>query len=118
MKKKVLVYDNQLGYYELLNDTVRSGYDFLLYDKSKGHKDGYDAVAFFLHDELELLDMVNLYVPEIPFVLGATKKGNSYLRGREAVFIVDISQTKDEIVENLQAIFNEISQPNEKEEAL
>jgi hypothetical protein len=118
MMMKVLVYDNQVGYFSLLTDTLSEGYDFLLYNKRANYDDRYDAVIFFLHDDLELLDMVKLYNPEIPFILGATKKGSHYLQGKEMLFTIDISQTKDEIEKNLQTIFNKIGQLNEKEEAL
>jgi len=116
MKKKVLVYDNQLGYYDLVNDTVKNGYDFFLYKKE--HEEQYDAVVFFLHDDLELLDMVKLYDPEIPFILGTSKKSTSYLKGKDTVFIIDISLTRDEIVQNLVSAFNKVGHLNEKEEAL
>ncbi len=118
MKKRVLVYDNQLGYYELMTQVVDYGYDFFLFNKKISIKDAYDAVVFFLHDDLELLDMVKLYDPQIPFILGTSKKTNAYLHEGEAVFILDISNTKDDIERNLQAIFNDIGQLNEKEEAL
>ena len=120
MKKKVLVYDNQLGYYELLKDAVSNSYDFLLFSKRLNHKEKYDAVAFFLHDDLELLDIANVYEPAVPFILGTSKRGNGYIKSNDtnSVFTVDISQTKDEIVNNLQIIFSEISQLSEKEEAL
>lgn len=118
MKKKVLVYDNQLGYYDLLNDAVRNGFDFLLFDKNIYKEVRYDAVVFFLHDDIELLDMVKLYDPSVPFVLGTCKKSGRCFKDKETVFTIDVSETKDEIVRNLQTAFTEISQMNVKEEAL
>lgn len=118
MKKKVLVYDNQLGYHSLLKDTVKQGYDFLLFDKKENHNEHYDAVVFFLHDDLELIDMVRLYDPEIPFILGTSKKNVDFLEDNGIVYTIDISRTKDKIEKKLQAVFKEITRLSEKEEAL
>ena len=107
MKKKVMVYDNQVGYYNLLNDTVKNGYEFLLFTNGNNYEDGYDAVVFFLHDEIELIDLVKLYRPETPFVLGSSKR-SSYMASRGNVFTVDLGQTKDGIEKNLIEVFETI----------
>ena len=109
MKKKVLVYDNQLGYYQLLNETLKSGsYDFQLFNNGKDYKDGYDAVVFFLHDEIELLDLAKLYNPQTPFVLGSSKR-NDEIDGKTNMFTVDLSQTKDGIEKKFIEVFDVIA---------
>ena len=110
MKKKVLVYDNQLGYYELLNETLNSeSYDFQLFNNRKDYTNGYDAVVFFLHDEIEFLDLAKLYNPEMPFVLGSSKKSNNGLIDKANMFTVDLSLTKDGIEQEFKEVFEVIA---------
>ena len=110
MKKKVLVYDNQLGYYELLNETLKSGsYDFRLFNNGYDYTDGYDAVVFFLHDEIEFLDLVKLYNPKMPFVLGSSKKSNNGVIDNANMFTVDLNLTKDGIEQEFKEVFDVIA---------
>jgi len=110
MKKKVLVYDNQMGYYQLLNETLKSGsYDFQLFHNGSHNKDGYDAVVFFLHDDIEFLDLAKLYNPQTPFVLGSFKKSNPGVDSKTNIFTVDLSQTKDGIEKKFKEVFNVIA---------
>lgn len=101
MKKRVLVYDNQKGYYDLLKDTLRAGYDFRLFNNGNDVKDEYDAVVFFLHDEIEFMDMVKLYNPEKPFVLGSSARRNEHLDKKVNMVTIDLSQTKERIEKRL-----------------
>lgn len=108
MKKKVLVYDNQLGYYQLLNETLKSGsYDFQLFDNTENdYKNRYDAVVFFLHDDIELLDMAKLYNPQTPFVLGMSKNSKDGTSAKENMFTVDLNQTRNGIEKKFIEVFD------------
>lgn len=73
---KILVYDNQQAYYELLKANFNQEYDFVLFG-SGGFKEVDSEccmVLFFVNDEIELLDFARLYVEEIPFVLALSGK--------------------------------------------
>ncbi|MXN90984.1 hypothetical protein GR160_07060 [Flavobacterium sp. Sd200] len=118
MKKKVLVYDNQLGYYEMLVRTIKKGYEFFLYKNKSDADEEYDAIAFFLHDEIEHLDMVRVYRPELPFVFAIGNKQDASLKTPDNVFIIDLDRTKGAIVKKFKDVFRQISLLVKKEEAL
>jgi len=118
MKKKILVYDNQLGYYDLLKRTIKNGFEFSLFDENYHFLNSEDIVIFFLYDELELLDLVKLYREDVPFIVGCSKTHQHCLSGKENIYTINLGQTKDEIIKSLYEIFNIIQQTAEKEEAL
>lgn len=115
MNIKILVYDNQVGYFELLSSSF-PGYAFALYKPGKNKR--YDAIVFFLHDEIELLDMVRLYTGDIPFILASanTKAGSKNMKN---LYTVDAGHTRDVLIANFEVLLQNIAiQINLKEEAL
>jgi hypothetical protein len=116
METKVLVYDNEVGYYHLLKDVISDGFEFTLYNNSDNNS-RYDVVVFFMHDEIEVMDMVKLYRRDIPFVLGADN-GHTYIQHRDNAHIINTALSRDEIIETFIQLFKEIDANNVKEEAL
>ena len=119
MKKKILVYDNQLGYYNLLKDSFKKGYTFLLYGKEYNvYSKNEDAIVFFLDDNIELLDLIKLYREDIPFIIGCSHTDAHCLNDKENIYNVSLMQTKDSIIMQLSKLLENITNNNLKEEAL
>jgi len=116
MKMKVLVYDNELGYYQMLKDNIVTGFDFVLYRNGQTSK-GFDVVVFFLNNQIEAIDMLKLYNEDIPFVLGIIN-GHNNIQHRDNAYIINIAQTYDEIEASMRNLFNELELIYENEKAL
>ena len=109
MKKEVLVYDNQLGYYNLLKDTFKGDYKFSLFKEGQGEQpEKKDMVVFFLHDEIELIDVAKLYTEDVPFVVGCSKIRHC-LQEMKNIYTVSLIQTKDEIIKSLLEVFETVA---------
>lgn len=76
MGVKILVYDNQLAYFELLKTYFTGGHQFVLINSNTIERAGleYDMVLFFVYDEIELLDLAKIHSEEVPYVLGLSGK--------------------------------------------
>lgn len=76
MGVKILVYDNQLAYFELLKTYFPGDHQFVLINSNTIEEAGseHSMVLFFVYDEIELLDFVKLHSEEMPFVLGISGK--------------------------------------------
>ncbi|MES2487555.1 MAG: hypothetical protein V4581_16615 [Bacteroidota bacterium] len=116
MKIKVLVYDSEIGYYLLLKNNILKGFEFVLYTKAEDSM-GYDAVAFFLNNKIEAIDMLRLYDESKPFVLGANN-GHSYVQHRDNAYIINIALPHNKIVACFKTLFNELLLLCKKEKAL
>ncbi|TRW25382.1 hypothetical protein FMM05_08755 [Flavobacterium zepuense] len=116
----VLVYDNQLGYYNLLNEEIINTFSFTLYDENKYNESyKYDVVVFFLSDEIELIDLLRLYEKSTPFIFASDKLKGTLLPIRENCYWVDLNYTRDVLLKELEAILKNIAkQINENEKAL
>jgi hypothetical protein len=101
---KILVYDNQQAYYELLRSgfsenavfSLFNGLNFELADKE------YNMIVFFIYDELELLDFIKLYQENIPIVLGLSlmnKYSNFIAQGN--IHYLHLDKLKNEIIEDV-----------------
>lgn len=60
METRVLVYDSQQGYYNLVRDTLQSKFTFYNYTGKMGAVPDFDVLLFFLHEEIELIDYMKL----------------------------------------------------------
>jgi len=119
MKKRILVYDNQLGYYNLLKESFKKGYTFILFSNDYSvYGKNEDAIIFFLDDDIELIDLIKLYRDDIPFIIGCSHADAHCLTGKENIYNVGLMQTKDKIIKQLGKILDNVSNNNLKEEAL
>lgn len=109
MKKKVLVYDNEVGYYKMLKEKIKEGFEFIAYAGQAGTK-GFDAIAFFLQDKIEALDIARLCDNSIPFILAA-HNSHAGIRHENNMYIINISLPVTDILDMLKQIFNELREP-------
>jgi hypothetical protein len=115
MKKTILVYDNQLGYYNLLKENFKHDYKLVLFNKDyKLYSVGEDATVFFLHDDIELIDLIKIYRPEVPLVIGCSQPGAHCLSGKKNIYDLSLMQTKDEILRQLGDLLHTIIEIKEK----
>jgi len=92
----------------MLNDALKSGsYDFQLFNNGN-EQENYDAVVFFLHDEIEFIDLVKLYRPQTPFVLGSAKINSKVPGEKTNMFTIDLNQTKDGIEKKFIEVFKQL----------
>ena len=110
MEKKILVYDNQSAYFELLKEIFLNSYEFVLINSNSRLKVDleYDMVLFFVYDEIELLDFIKLYIEEIPFVLGisnnaAAKNFTDYGN----IQFLNLLKLKDELISDISRLLEE-----------
>lgn len=107
----VLVYDNQMAYYELLRTNFSGKHNIMYYPFLNGKSPDYvcEVIIFFLHDELELLDFVKLYNKDIPVILGIggeakfegfTSEGN--------IYYLHLDKLKQEILEDVILLLQRI----------
>ncbi|SFQ77870.1 hypothetical protein [Flavobacterium akiainvivens] len=106
MKKKVLVYDSEVGYYNLLKNNIKDGFEFDICNGCANSK-GFDAVAFFMHDKIEALDIARLYSNDKPFILAADN-GHAGIKQEENMYVINTSLPHDDILKMLKGIFNEL----------
>ena len=110
MKRKILVYDNQSAYFQLLNEIFFDSHEFVLItsDSSLSVDSECDMVLFFVYDEIELLDFIKLYNKEIPFVLGISNNDaakNFMIQGN--IQFLNLLRLRDELVEDIKMLLNE-----------
>lgn len=112
MKKEVLVYDNQTGYYDMLKSKLKEGFEFILFTRGmKRMASEFDAVLFFLHEEMELMDLMTMYRNKVPLILGLSKSYDAAGDMGENVYPLNLQQTQKGIIESLKAIFNKLAIP-------
>jgi hypothetical protein len=109
---KILVYDNQSAYFELLKTSFSASFDFFLIhsDNVKDVDSEYDMVMFFMYDEIELLDFAKLYTDRVSFVLGLSN------RNKPMNFVADsniqylnLDVFKNELLEVVKMLLEKIS---------
>ena len=108
---KILIYDNQLAYYELMKSNFQSGYEFSLYESEsdKSIDIEYDMLMFFLYDELELLGFMKLYREDIPVVLGLSGMNKINDRRVEGnIYYLHLDKFKEEIIEDVKMLLEKI----------
>ncbi|MHA3787399.1 hypothetical protein ACX0HA_04250 [Flavobacterium hauense] len=115
--KKILVYDNQNAYYELLKNSITEEYEFIS-ASTVGFEfadSECDMVLFFLYDEIELLDFVKLYNENIPFVLGiANEETAKDIVTEGNIQFLNLNNLKDELLADVKVILKTV-QPKKKE---
>ena len=116
MKIKVLVYDSEVGYYLLLKNNILKGFEFVLYNQADKNM-SYDAVAFFLNNKIEAIDMLRLYDANKPFVLGANN-GHDYVQHRDNAYIINTALPHNKIIACFKNLFKELLLLYKKEKAL
>jgi len=115
MKKTILVYDNQLGYFNLLKDNFKHDYKLVLFNEDyKLYNIGEDATVFFLYDDIEVIDLIKIYQPEVPLIIGCSYAGAHCLSGKKNIYDLSLMQTKDEIVRQLGDLLHTITDIKEK----
>jgi hypothetical protein len=108
MNKTILVYDTEGVYFNLLKDRVKGGFEFVAYAGQQQSK-GFDAIAFFLHDTIEALDISRLYDRSKPFIL-ASYNSRSGITHENNMYVINMSLPVTEILNMLNAIFNELKE--------
>jgi hypothetical protein len=107
VNKKILVYDNQSAYFELLKTTFLDNFEFTLtgFDVVENAESEYDMILFFVYDEIEFLDFVKCFTEDVPFGLGLSGKNmplESLVSGN--IQYLNLDKLKNELmadVENL-----------------
>lgn len=117
MGKKILVYDNQKAYYELLESEMSEGFEFISINSASAefiHSE-YDMVLFFLYDEIELLDFIKLYNEKLPFVLGVSNEetAKSIVTDGNIQFL-NLNKFREELLADVKILL-EVLQPKKKE---
>ena len=106
MGTKILVYDNQYAYFELLKTTFLCEYQFVLSESGKLESVDLevDMIVFLLYDEIELLDFIKLYRQDIPIILGLSRMNmpnNFATRGN--IHYLNLNKLKNEIINDITA---------------
>ncbi|MFL9845310.1 hypothetical protein [Flavobacterium rhizosphaerae] len=107
MKKKILVYDRQFGYYKLIKE-LKKEYDFSLSGTDIAHN-GYEGMVFIMSDALEMPAFVQLFREDIPILLGIRGRGNNNgMLQNDNVVYLDLEDTKYGMVKKLDAFLDRI----------
>lgn len=108
----VLVYDNQLAYYELLKFNFSDSCNFELFSLENSDANGvlYDVIVFFLYDELELLDFIKLYNKDIPVIFGISPKDKEEeIAIEDNIYYLHLDKLKDEIINELGLLLEKMT---------
>ena len=107
----VLVYDNQRAYYQLLVTHLSGEYNFVLYssliDVAANFR--WNAMIFFLYDEMELPDFVKLYNKDVPVVFGIdreAKKDTIVIEGN--IYYLHLNKLKEDIIEEASLVLDKV----------
>lgn len=106
IKKNVLVYDNQMGYYKMLVDSMSKDVSFVLYDALLLPNAPFDAITFFMNDELEAHDMALLRGMKLPFILATSRNGVAKPLDSPDIFHIDLRKTRDVLLDSIADVFN------------
>jgi hypothetical protein len=109
MRKKVLVYDNEVGYFNLLVKSLTDGFEFIFYTGQQV-VDSFDIVAFFMHDNIEALDIARLYDAGKPFILAADNS-HAGIKHENNMYVINTALPREDILKMLRKIFKELAQP-------
>lgn len=113
MGTKILIYDNQYAYFELLKTTFLHEYQFVL--SKAGELESadleVDMIMFLVYDELELLDFVKLYKEDVPVILGLSgvnKPNNFTMHGN--IHYLNLNKLKNEIINDITLLLEMLLQ--------
>lgn len=100
MNMRILVYDRQKGYYEWLRKEM-AGRAKVIHTYTFSAKENYDMIIFFMHDSLEMLDIVKAHNKNIPFIICSSleKNGEAKLAGKNTPQIIRLSMHKNQILD-------------------
>lgn len=110
MSMNILVYDNQVGYYQLLRDTMAREMNVSRFSGSKSCRD-YQVLVFFMTDEMELLDFMKLYKQNIPVIFassGDVSKSLDTLNKEGNIYYLNLSQHKENIEKHIKQLFSSL----------
>ncbi|NDJ00131.1 hypothetical protein GWA97_13660 [Flavobacterium sp. LaA7.5] len=102
---KIWIYDNQLGYFDLLKNNMPKDYQLKHFSVNncdeEDSEDKADSLIFFLNDELELIDYMKLQRLGMKTILCSPTKGGAILE-KEVDFIhIDINLNKEDLVRSI-----------------
>jgi hypothetical protein len=109
---KILIYDNQFAYYELIKTSFPQGYEFHLFNAEENNSvdTEYDMLMFFLHDELEMLRFMKLYKQDIPVMLGLSSMNKvNDIMTEGNIYYLHLDKFKEEIVEDIKKLLQKVS---------
>lgn len=102
------VYDNQKGYCQMLEDIAPNGIKFKCIGmNSPAPAPKGSLVIFFLSDEIEFMDFVKLYNPEINLILCGNGNVSSSITKLANIKYVDINLTREDLIEVLLHVVQE-----------
>lgn len=110
MRTKILVYDNQLAYYELLRAAFLNNYNFIIANLNKIESaiNEVDMMFFFVYDEIELIDFVKIYREDIPVILGLSgDKIRENLLTQGNIHYLNLNKLKNELIDDISLILNQ-----------
>jgi hypothetical protein len=107
----ILVYDNQLAYFEILKASFSKGYKFI--PASLNHTENtvgeIDMILFFVYDEIELIDFVKVYREDIPIVLGLSGvERDQDFPANGNIHYLNLNNLKDEIIEDVSRMIKTV----------
>lgn len=105
--KEVLVYDSQLGYYEMLRSRLKEGFNFVLFTRGMTKVADFDAILFFLHEDIELVDLSGLYHTKVPLIIGLSKKTDGET-GQDNVYTLNLQQTKKGLINSVRQLLRKL----------
>lgn len=111
MEMDVLVYDNQVGYYEFLKNTIQvGGFNFVKFDERK-NSSGYDAIVFFMQNKFELMDFVKIYRDDLPVIFCSSTRSNAIEKNYNSytsnIRFLDLAMPKEQMSHSLLSTFSE-----------
>lgn len=111
MNKKILIYDNQSAYFELLKASSLDDFQFTLtgFDDVENAGSEYDMILFFVYDEIELLDFAKYYTEDVLFVLGLSGKNmpaGSMVAGN--IQYLNLDKLKNELMADIEILLKGI----------
>lgn len=106
--KEVLVYDSQLGYYEMLKSRLKEGFNFVLFTRGMTKiAEEFDAVLFFLHEDIELIDLSRLYNAKVPIIIGLSKDvAEETTQGN--IYTLNLQQTKKGLIKRVRMLLKKL----------
>lgn len=108
MGLKILVYNNQEGYFSFLKKNINGGNNSLLHYNDKIKTDDINMLIFFMSDSIELADYVKLYRSNIPVVFGYTGPYLEEYKNEENLYYVNLSAPKDTLLRYINAVISKI----------
>ena len=107
MGAKILIYDNQSAYFELLKANFSNEYEFILFNSNNPESVDLecDMIFFFVYDEVELLDFVKLYREDIPVAIALSDIATSVnFKIQGNIHYLNLNKFKNEILTDISLL--------------